>query len=1002
MSSQTYRINNESGVSSKKLVQFTFDNQTYYGYEGDTLAASLLANGVKLVGRSFKYHRARGTLTAGIEEPHALVQLEPASAHTEANRRATEVEIYEGLNAESQNCWPNVKYDIGMATQLFAPLLSAGFYYKTFKQPQKLWPWYEKQIRKAAGLGKSPQIADPDRYERQYAHCDVLIIGGGFAGMSVARQLAQSDKQVILCEQSHLWGGTLNNEAKSHSEITLNDEIPENWINGQIEHLANHNNITLLKRTTAFGHYSDNYVCLVERITEHLPINQRQKPRQRLWQVRADSVVHATGQIERPLLFPYNDRPGIMLAQSVRHYINYYRVKPGRQAVVLTNNDQAYQCALDLHNNDVEVKAIVDVRSKASEYWYSRVKNLGIEIKNNAEIRATYGFNHLKKVHVFNESINEFIECDLLAVSGGFNPTVNLWSHAEGEVVYDENYGSYVTGRAFQPNQYACGGCKGSLSYEKALKQSQQVIQSIMGSGSETSFSQHELNIAEPAFDTPSHYWCLVNPYDFKKAKKTFVDTATDVTVYDIKQAIEEGFSNVQHVKRYTTCGMGPDQGKTANVNLFHLIAKLTDQSEASVGTTTYRPAYTPVTFGAIAGFDQGVNAMAPNRYTPMHSWHVKNNAVFENVGNWWRARYYKQHPGETLRQAISRESWATRNKAGILDGTTLGKVDIQGKDAAKFLNYVYTNKWDTLKVGRCRYGVMVGEDGMIMDDGVTARLDENHFHMTTTSGGAPKVMAWLEQWLQTEWPDMDVYLTSVTEQWAVLSLSGPKSADIVKNLLVDSDIDVDEIKPLRLQTGKMSWNEYRDIPVRVFGIAFSGEDGYEINIPSRYGLSLWEKVLQIGYPYGLTVYGTETMHLLRAEKGFIIVGQETDGTITPYDADMPWVVSKKKDDFIGKRSLFRTDTQRDDRKHLVGLLPEDKEHVLEEGANIIATSELPSPPVPIIGHVTSSYYSPNLGRSFALAFLKQGKSYPQETVYVAYPEQNTTKAVKVVDKQFL
>ena len=1001
MSASSFRLNDKSEA---RKVTFTFNRQCYQGREGESLAAALLANGIFLVGRSFKYHRPRGILSHGMEEPQALVQLEPDTPHTEANRRATEVELYEGLVAESQNCWPSVSRDIGAVAQWFSPLLSAGFYYKTFKRPQVLWPLYERYIRKAAGMGHSPTDPDPDTYQRRYGHFDIVIIGGGLAGLAAAVTAADSGLSVLIAEQRAYWGGELNTEARENGMVQINDQAPQDWVNQTVTALEQAENVTVLPRTTVFAHYCDRYLGLLERLTDHQIPGQRQGDRQRLWQVRTRAVIHAAGQIERPLLFPYNDRPGIMLAQSVRHYINHYHVVPGKQAVVLTNNDQAYQTALTLHHNGASVPAIVDIRETPGEYWRKQAEQAGITIMPAASIKETAGNKHINQITIKTASGEQRIGCDLLAISGGFNPTIHLWSHAEGQVVYDDKLGTYVPGTPEQPNQFACGGIRGTDSYTEAGRQAiDAAVGALQQCGSDKT-EPPQLQIEEPAFSEPCLHWCLTDEQDIKKARKTFVDTATDATMNDVRQAIAEGFENVEHVKRYTTAGMGPDQGKTVNVNLFHLVARLRGINQAEVGTTTFRPPYTPVTFSAIAGYDSGTSAIMPNRYTPMDDWHRRNHAVYENVGNWWRARYYKITPDETLREAVSRESWAARNTAGILDGTTLGKIDIQGPDAAEFLNRVYTNRWDTLKVGRCRYGVMVGEDGMVMDDGVTARISDNHYHMTTTTGGAPKVMAWLERWLQTEWPDLRVYLTSVTEQWGVLSTSGPNAQQIVNEFLTElnCDIDASDIQPLDLKTGTFAMNDHHNLPIRIFGIAFSGEDGYEINVPARYAAQLWARFNELGEPRGLVPYGTETMHLLRAEKGFIIVGQETDGTINPFDLGMSWAVSHKKGDFIGKRSLYREDMKRADRKQLVGLLPDDTHHVLEEGANLIATPQVPEPPVPIMGHVTASYYSPNLQRSFALALLKQGLDYPGDKVYVADPLGGDTVPVQIVDKQFL
>ncbi|MFZ9034630.1 MAG: 2Fe-2S iron-sulfur cluster-binding protein [Francisellaceae bacterium] len=997
MEPQPYRINNHP---FKNKIQFVFNGKKYSGFEGDTLASALLANGVHLVARGFKYHRPRGIFSSGIDEPNAFVQLEPESPYSEPNRRATDILLYEGLKAKSQNCWPGVNYDFRALSQAFKPLLSAGFYYKTFMKPEKLWPWYEKKIRQTAGLGVSPMQIDPDHYARRYAYCDTLIIGAGFSGLLSALLLAKSGIKIILCEQ-YDWGGTLNNESYDDPSVFI-DKLPsQQWLDKTIDELKHHPNITLLPQTLAFAHYPNNYIGLIETHDAVKTKTTAKNPKQTLWQIRAESVIHATGQMERPLLFAGNDRPGIMLAQSVRHYLNRYGVLAGSKAVILTNNDQAYQCAIELANRGIEVNAIIDIRSDPEKHWLDLAEKHNIDVKTNSIITATRGWSRVKGISLKTPQGQHDIDCDLLAVCGGFIPVINLWSHAGGRVIYDENIGSYRPGEAVEKNQFSCGGINGTQSFRQVIKEVNDIGNRLLQNLGKPTTQLH-LETDEPLFTSPAHLWCLVDCSDVKQMRQSFIDTASDVTIYDVHQAMDEGFCNVEHVKRYTTCGMAPDQGKSGNVNLFYLIAKFSQLPQAEIGTTTYRPPFTPISFGAIAAFDRGINALAPNRTTVIHDWHINHHAVFENVGNWWRPRYYQSFEGETMAQALQRESKAARQSAGMLDGSTLGKIDIQGKDAAVFLNRIYTNRWDTLKPGRCRYGVMLGEDGMIIDDGVTARFDQHHFHMTTTSGNAAMVMSWMEKWLQTEWPELDVYLTSVTEQWAVISLSGPNSQAILSQLLSNnSDIDAGQIKALDAKCGYLN-HEGLEIPIRIFGIAFSGENGYEINVPAQFGKVLWEHIYQLGQPLGLTPYGTETMHLLRAEKGFIIIGQETDGTVTPFDLDMGWVVNLKKGDFIGCRSLYRSDSQRGDRKQLVGLLTHDPDLVIPEGANLIAEAEVDEPPVEIIGHVTSSYFSPNLGRSFALALLKSGKNYPNKTIYAADIGNKTTQAVDIVDACFI
>ena len=988
MSEQINRLPAGGRIDRTRPVEFTFNGQKLKGYRGDTLASALLANDIHLIGRSFKYHRPRGVQTAGPEEPSALVQL-GEGARTEPNLRATEIELFDDLVAASQNCWPSVEHDIGALNSLVSPLFPAGFYYKTFMWPPAFWnKVYERVIRRAAGLGKAPTEPDPDRYEHRYAHCDVLVVGAGPAGLMAALAAGRSGARVILADQRPELGGCLLDEAAGHP---LSD-----WRSSVLSELSAAADVILLPRTTAFAYYDHNYLALLERVSDHVNAHARSHVRQRVWKVRAKQVVLATGAIERPLTFAGNDRPGIMLASAVRTYLNRYGVRPGERAVVFTNNDSAYATAIDLNEAGAEVR-VIDVRSGPGGDLVARAAAHGIRRIEGSAIAATEGAKRVKAVEIrrLNASADgyvaggtEHIGCDLVAVSGGWNPTIHLHSQSRGRPVYDVERGMFLPGAPVQAERSA-GACAGFFRLADVLRSGAEAGIAAVG---DAGFKAEPPRIPEVLEENEAPARILWQVPSSKAKAKRFVDFQNDVTANDIKLALREGYSSIEHVKRYTTTGMGTDQGKTSNVIALGIVSETTGQPIAELGVTTFRPPYTPVTFGAIVGANRG-KLFDPVRKTPMHPWHEAHGAVFEDVGQWKRPRFFPK-PGEDMAAAVDREVRATRTSIGMLDASTLGKIDLKGRDVAEFLNRIYTNAWSKLAIGRCRYGLMLGEDGMVFDDGVTARLGENHYLMSTTSGGAARVLGWLEDYLQTEWPDLQVFATSVTEQWATVSLSGPRSRELVEELVDDVDLRPEAFPHMSIREARIG-----TIPVRLFRISFTGEMGYEIQIPADYGLSLWERCIELGDRYDLTPFGTEAMHVLRAEKGYIITGQDTDGTATPADLGMDWIVSNKKGDFVGRRSLARKDMQREDRKQLVGLLPKDPSELLEEGAQIVADPNQIIP-MTMIGHVTSSYRSPELGTTFALAMVKEGRELMGKTLYV--PMIDRIVAVTVTDPVFI
>ena len=991
--SKNLRVKTSKFIDETTRVSFKFNSKNYYGYKGDTLASALIANGIHLVGRSFKYHRPRGIMTAGSEEPNAIVQLNNNSALSEPNVRATEVEIYDGLEASSQNCWPSVNFDIGGINNFLSPLLPAGFYYKTFMWPASFWEKYEYFIRKSAGLGKSPAEPDPDIYDHKYIHCDVLVIGGGISGIMAAKTAAQNGLNTLLVEEKpNLGGTTIYQNSEQHK---INNQTSSIWLEKEIANLESLDNLEIKTRTSVAAFHGYNFLLARENLTDHLPIKDRtNKVRQRLLKIRAKKVITATGSLERPLVFNNNDRPGIFLSSAIKKYIDFYGVSCGENNVLFTNNDSAYETALSLFKKGIRVKAIVDIREQPSSKIIEEVESNGIKVYKEYTVVNTEGYKKINKISIMQLSKDGQsvigskidLDCDCLGLSGGWTPAVHLFTQSGGKLRFrDED-------QVFIPNHYpskqiSIGSCNGDFELDEILN----LIPTQLKNFLEIEKTEYEnLSIEISKNLSKRNIWLLPSDKVLGKTKP-FVDYQNDATAKDIKLALREGFRSIEHVKRYTTTGMGTDQGKLGNMHALGIIAETAGVKMGELGTTTFRPPYTPLSFGTIVGRNVG-EYFDIFRKTPIHEWHVKNNAEFENVGQWKRAWYYPKTT-EDMHQAVQRESKAARESAGILDASTLGKIDIQGTDASEFLNRVYTNAWSKLGIGKCRYGLMLHEDGMVYDDGVTTRLDENHYIMTTTTGGAANVMSKLEDYLQTEWPELDVYLTSVTDHFATISVCGPNSKKIVSKVIPDLDLSDENFPHMSFKNAKID-----KVKCRVMRISFTGEHSYEINIQASFGKSVWEKCMEAGKEFNITPYGTETMHLLRAEKGFIIVGQDTDATMTPIDLQMDWIVSKKKYDFIGKRSLYRSDTIREDRKQLVGLLTDDPKIVLEEGAQIVEDTN--QKPIEMLGHVTSSYYSPNLNKSIALAVVRGGKNMMGKKLFI--PMENKTISVTVADPVFL
>jgi sarcosine oxidase, subunit alpha len=982
-----------SRVDLTKPLNFSFDGKHYIGYQGDTLASALLANNVKVMARSFKYGRPRGIVGSWAEEPNCLVQIDVGSKTT-PDLKATQVELYEGLVAGRTSGWPTLAFDLKSVGGHFSRFMPAGFYYKTFKWPAKFWPLYEDVIRRAAGYGASPIVADSETYDHKHHHADVLVVGGGAAGLLAAQLAGRSGASVILLDDQSEMGGHL----LSTPNTSIGGQSALEWRDSVIAELKSLPNVSLFTRTTAFGLHDMNMIQAVELLQDHLPHSARktEQRRERMHRIRANKVVLATGAFERPLVFGNNDVPGVMTVSALATYFNRYGVACGKHALILTSNDAAYQAIADLAAGGVKV-TLVDVRDNINAEWAAHFEKLGVTVYAGFGISEVFGKTavtgaQLIKLQANNHAASgtsQVITCDVIASSGGLSPTVHLFCHDGGRPTWSDESLAFVVsanGRA-AAGIYCVGAVTGEFQLQKGLENTVATVGELLASLNKTinnkdlSFNTNEIapSPARAIFHIPSD-------------KKAFVDFQNDVAVTDIELAVRENFKSIEHIKRYTALGFGTDQGKLSNVNGFAIAAEALGKTIPEVGTTTYRPAYTPVSFGALAGAHVA-DTFEPRRYTAMQASHEKYKAEFETVGNWMRPWYFAKN-GEDIHAAVNRECLAARNGVAMLDASTLGKIDIQGKDVREFLNRIYSNSWSQLAPGKCRYGLMLNEAGMVMDDGVTACISDTHFLMTTTTGGAANVLNWLEKWHQTEWPELEVYMTSVTDHWTTAALVGPKSREVLSKLCSDIDLSKDAFKFMDWRDGTVA-----GVPARVFRISFSGELAYEINVDASYGNYVWEELMAAGKEFDITPYGTETMHVLRAEKGFIIVGQETDGSVTPIDLDMAWAVSMKKPfSFIGKRSLARSDTVRTDRKQLVGLLTEDPSIVLKEGAQIINNSNT-TPPVTMFGHVTSSYYSAHLGRSIALALVTDGfkrrEDSANNTIY-AWAEGKAVKATIV------
>ncbi len=948
-------------IDRSRPLQFSFDGRQLEGFAGDTLASALLANGVTVVGRGTKYHRPRGILTAGPEEPNALVEIDRGGGRREPNTRATMQPLFDGLVARSQNRFPSLRFDAAALAGLAAPLLPAGFYYKTFLSPRGWHHLWEPVLRRLAGLGRAPDAPDPDRYANRYAHCDVLVVGAGPAGLAAALAAAETGERVILCDEQAEPGGWL----LSDPQESIDGQPAWTWLDDAVATLRAHPRVRVLTSTTAFHYGLQNFLALAEILPEGSRL------RERLWQIRAKRVVLATGAIERKLLFHGNDRPGAMFASAARTWLNRYAVLPGRRAVLAASHDSGWQSVFQLQDAGAEIAAIVDWRAAPPPPLLEEAARRGIEVLAGHGVTALPdGMLAMPRAAdgtlIRNRTRTLF--CDLVLMAGGWTPTVHLFSQSRGRLRWDDAADAFLPGEPAQ-NVVCIGACRGTDDLAACIAEGQ-------AAGAGTSLPprvQRAGGLAVRAAVTGAD-------------GRSFVDPQNDVTADDIRLAVREGFRSIEHVKRYTTTGMATDQGKIANMVGLAVVADTLERAIPEVGITTFRGPYTPVSFGTLAGRHRGV-LFEPIRTPPLHDWAAAQGAVFEPVGLWQRARYFPR-PGEDMQAAVARECRAVRGAAGIFDASTLGKIEVVGPDATTFLERIYVNALANLAPGRCRYALLLREDGCIADDGIIGRLAADRFHVTTTTGGAASVLHMMEDYLQTEWPDLRVWLTSTTEHWGVIAVQGPRSGEVIAPLV--EGIDLAALPPMGVACCTVA-----GIGARLFSVGFTGERGFEINVPAGHAPAVWQAVLQAGAPHGITPYGTEAMHVLRAERGYIIVGQETDGTVTPDDVGLGRLIGKKKADFIGKRSLDRPDMRTTGRRQLVGLLPIDAT-VPEEGAQLVIAPGSATP----LGHITSAYASPTLGRPIALGLLQSGRVRIGTSVF-ALGSTGTAAPVKVVSPMF-
>ncbi len=963
------RLAREGRFTNKsKAVSFTFNGKNLRGVEGDTLASALLANDQMIVGRSFKYHRPRGVIASGAEEPNGLVNL-GKGASFEPNARVTTTELFDGLSATSQNHFPSLEFDVGAINTHLSRFLPAGFYYKMFMFPRPFWKHvYEPFIRKSAGLGKAPKERDEHTYEHFNIHADVLVIGGGIAGLAAALAAGRSGARTVLMEQTAHWGGRAPVDG-----ATVDDISADEWVKATVKTLEEMPNVTLRTRCMGAGVYDHGYVLGYERLTDHL--TQKDGTKHRLWRVRAKQVVTATGAIERPLSFAANDLPGVVLASAARDYVVNFGVSLGDRTVVVTNNDDAYRTAITLKEAGLDVPVIVDARAHADGDLPAQARALGIRVETGKGIAKVKGSKRVTGVAICAQAgegaVLEEISCDCVAMSGGWSPIVHLWSHCGGKLSWDPDQAMFrpdldrpPTGADGQPYVMAAGVANGHLFTAEGI------ADGFMAGRAAAKAAGHDKKPGQPPAgeDTPENplepVWLMPQGASYALRSKAWLDFQNDVKVSDVQLAAQEGFESVEHAKRYTTLGMATDQGKISNINGLAILADQLGAEIPDVGTTTFRPPYTPISMASIAGPAQR-ELFQPVRKTPMSDWHTANGAFYEPVGQ-WRRPYAYLRGSETVHEAVNREVVNARTNIGLLDASTLGKLIVSGPDAGKFLDMMYTNMMSTLPVGKCRYGLMCTENGFLSDDGVVARIDEDSWLCHTTTGGAERIHGWMEDWLQCEWWDWKVYVANVTEQYAQVAVVGPHARKLLEKM-GGMDVSKETLPFMQWANGTIG-----GFDTRVYRISFSGELSYEIAVPASQGRAFWDALLDAGEEFGIMPYGTEALHIMRAEKGFIMIGDETDGTIIPQDLNLQWALSKKKEDYLGKRAHSRSHMASADRWKLVGLETLDGS-VLPDGAYAIADGVNANGQGNTQGRVTSTYHSPTLKKGIAMGIVHKG-----------------------------
>ncbi len=940
-------------IDRSRPLTFTFNGSRFQGYEGDTLASALLANGVALTARSFKYHRPRGIFGAGVEEPATLVELLGKDAC--GNRPPTTVPLRDGLSAKSVNCWPSPRFDFGAVTELFARFIPAGFYYKTFKWPN--WHLFEPSIRRAAGLAAAP--ADPPssgHFEARNGHTDILIAGAGPAGLMAALTAGRSGARVFLADEGNEAGGALLSR-----KLSVDGQTALDWVAAAVAELAGMPNVVHLQNSTVWAYREHNLLCVNELDPDHPTLLERN------WRVRAKQVIVATGAIERAIVFANNDRPGVMLSSAVQTYVNRYAALPGQRAVFFTNNDSAYAAAADFAAAGGSVAAIVDSRTDVPKTAKAQAE--GIEILAGSVVCDVTGRGRVKSARVsdLGGGAERFIECDLLGVSGGWSPTVHLFSQSRGTLTFDETLVAFVPDVPAQ--KCICAGASaGKLSLQDTLQDAADKAVAALGAAG---FKAAKL-VAPKAEDAPysaEPLWRV----ECNAKGKAFLDIQNDVTVDDVHLAIREGYSNVEHVKRYTTGGMGIDQGKTGNINIIGTVAMQQGTALPDIGTTTFRAPYTPVSFGAISGLREG-SVVLPYRHTPVTKWNHERGANMYEAGARWRRPGYFPQSGENFQEAVNRECLAVRDRVGVYDGSPLGKFELKGRDVGNYLDLLYTNIMSTLSPGNGRYGLMLSEDGLILDDGVAMRLGEHRWIVSTSTGHADAMSQHMEKVLQFDHPDWEVMITTVTSQWNNATICGPRARDVLQALGTDIDLSPDAFPFMSLRDGTVA-----GLPARVVRVSFTGELSFEVNVAPRHMAELWDKVMAAGAGFGIEPVGSEGSHVLRVEKGFLSLGHEVDGTVDAYDLGMGWIMSKKKPDYIGKRSVEIRRAGGSVRRELVGLLPEDPDEMIPEGAPLTPGGSKQATE----GLVTACVWSVVNGRWVALALLENGHSRHGEIAHV-------------------